>query len=66
MTLEKGLQGGSGFKAGWGSLRSGEKKKRGRKKSAQRAAARRNAVAASERFYNETKRMMESVERTAQ
>ena len=63
VTLEKGLQGGSGFKAGWGSLRSGEKKKRGRKKSAQRAAARRKAVAASERFYNETKRMMESRER---
>ena len=54
ITMAKGMLGGAGF------LSWGEKKKRGRKKSAQRAARKRNAKAAADRFYEETKRMMES------
>ena len=54
ITMAKGMLGGGGF------LSWGEKKKRGRKKSAQRAARKRNAKAAADRFYEETKRMMES------
>ena len=54
ITMAKGMLGGGGL------LSWGEKKKRGRKKSAQRAARKRNAKAAADRFYEETKRMMES------
>ena len=52
--MAKGMLGGVGF------LSWGEKKKRGWKKSAQRAAQKRNTKAAADRFYEETKRMIES------
>ena len=57
ITMAKGMLGGAGI------LSWGEKKKRGRKKSAQRAARKRKANAAADRFYEETKRMMESRKR---
>ena len=53
ITMAKGMHGGAGL------LSWGERKKRGRKKSAQRAARKRNAKAAADRFYEETKRMIE-------
>ena len=54
ITMAKGMLGGAGF-LGWG-----EKKKKGQKKSAQRAARKRKANTASDCFYEETKRMMDS------
>ena len=57
ITMAKGMLGGAGIPS-WG-----EKKKRGRKKSAQQAARKRKANAAADRFYEETKRMMESRKR---
>jgi len=57
ITMAKGMLGGAGFPS-WG-----ERKKRGRKKSAQQATQKRKANEATDCFYEETKRMMESRKR---